>query len=217
MLVIYDGSFDGWLCAVSDVYEYKFKEARICAEQHYKQELFEPVHYANNNTAHSERIWKDLQKKLSANALRQIYMAFITETEGIETSLLQYVQYVLESKINIEADFSHPSILTISCAAKKAHREKHRMEAIVQFQQTKDELYYAVIEPDFNVLPLISRHFQKRYADQQWLIYDAKRTYGLYYDLDSVSNVEINFAEEKLHIQPMPIRYWKHLPEKFLC
>ena len=67
------------------------------------------------------------------------------------------------------------------------------MEAFVRFQHTKDGLYYAVVEPDFNVLPLIINHFQSRYADQRWLIYDAKRKFGIYYDLETVDTVELHF------------------------
>ena len=44
----------------------------------------------------------------------------------------------------------------------------------------------AIVQPDFNVLPLIEKHFRERYADQRWLIYDVRRKYGLYYDLQTV-------------------------------
>ena len=124
------------------------------------------------------------------------------------------------------------------------------MEAFVRFQLTKDGLYYATIQPDFNVLPLLINHFEKRYADQRWMIYDMQRKYGIYYDLQTTSFVEMIFSEEnknnnlahvmveeeslyqqlwqqyfdsvnikarknmKLHIQHMPRRYWKFLPEK---
>jgi probable DNA metabolism protein len=60
---------------------------------------------------------------------------------------------------------------------------------------TKDQLYYAIIQPDFNVLPLIANHFKERYADQRWLIYDCRRKYGLCYDLREVSEVMIHFNE----------------------
>jgi probable DNA metabolism protein len=80
--------------------------------------------------------------------------------------------------------------------AKKVRREKHRMEAFIRFQLTKDNLYYAICQPDFNVLPLIEKHFRTRYADQRWLIYDALRKYGIYYDLEKVERVEINFNED---------------------
>ena len=63
------------------------------------------------------------------------------------------------------------------------HREIHRMHAFVRFLKSKDGVYYSVIEPDFNVLPLIGEHFERRYADQHWIIFDTRRHYGLYYNL----------------------------------
>jgi probable DNA metabolism protein len=70
------------------------------------------------------------------------------------------------------------------------------MEAFVRFQLTKDGLYYAIVEPDFNVLPLLITHFKNRYADQRWMIYDARRRYGMYYNLVEVEQVEIAFEED---------------------
>jgi probable DNA metabolism protein len=76
-------------------------------------------------------------------------------------------------------------------------REKHRMEAFVRFQLTRDNLFYAIVQPDFNVLPLIQSHFKSRYADQRWMIYDIQRKYGIYYDLAEVTEVQIMFSDLK--------------------
>ena len=70
------------------------------------------------------------------------------------------------------------------------------MEAFVRFQKTGDGIYYSLVEPDYNVLPLISKHFEKRYADQSWLIYDGRRNYGIYYDLQSVATVQLQRSSE---------------------
>jgi probable DNA metabolism protein len=43
-------------------------------------------------------------------------------------------------------------VLTVQQTSRKVHREKHRMEAFVRFQLTKDQLYFAIVQPDFNVL-----------------------------------------------------------------
>lgn len=195
-VVLYDGSFEGWLCAVFDVYEYKFEEVDICTEQNFKGNIFEKVHTANMDKEHGDRVWKGLQKKLPQNALRQIYWAFLSAEAGIENILFSYVRYAFTRGVDIASDFSHPAVLTIAQLAKKIAREKHRMEAFVRFQKTQDELYYAVIEPDFDVLNLVAPHFQKRYADQRWLIYDGKRKFGLYYDLRQVDQVQISFSEQ---------------------
>ncbi len=96
----------------------------------------------------------------------------------------------------MEHDYSNSAVLTIVQIAKNVYREKHRMEAFVRFQLTEDNLYYAIIEPDFNVLPLIKKHFYDRYADQCWMIYDTRRKYGLYYDKEKVMSVSMNFDAE---------------------
>jgi len=194
--LIYDGSFEGLLCAVFDVYEYKFAEVYICTQEHFKGNIFEKIHHANNDAAHAKRVLRGLEKKLSAEALKQLYFTFLSEVEGIENVLLQYMQYVFSSADAIEKDYSHPAVITVVQTAKKVWREKHRMEAFVRFQKTADDLYYAVIEPDYNVLPLLVAHFQARYADQQWLIYDARRKQGLYYNLKTVEEVTLHFSEQ---------------------
>lgn len=249
--IVYNGSFEGFLCAVFDVYEYKFTDVNIVPVHRHQPSLFAEPHTVNFNLAHGDRVWKGLQKKLTKEAQDSLYRTFLSEIEGIENTLLQYIQYVFASAIFMEEDYSHAAVLTVTQTAKKVWREKHRMEAFVRFQQTADGLYYAIIEPDYNVLPLIGEHFKTRYQDQRWMIYDARRKYGMYYDMNTVQQVEIQFSEEatngkeisqvydeseviyqqlwrqyfksvniasrkntKLHIQHMPRRYWKYLPEK---
>jgi probable DNA metabolism protein len=68
------------------------------------------------------------------------------------------------------------------------------MEAFIRFQELKDKTYYSAIEPDFNVLPLLIKHFRNRYADQKWIIYDIRRSYGLYYDLHETQYISLDFA-----------------------
>ena len=249
--VVYDGSFKGWLTAVFDVYEHRFTSVQVCKEEGFEQIMFGHVHHTHTDEEKASRVWKGLQKKLSGAASKELYYTWLSEIRSIETHMLLFVQYAFSSPVFIEKDYSHPSVLLISQTAKKVHREKHRMEAFVRFQLTTDQLYYAIVEPDFNVLPLISDHFEQRYADQRWMIYDARRRYGLYYDGEKVDTIEVSFGQEsfsgknisavydeqeslyqhlwqryfksvniasrkntRLHIQHMPRRYWKYLPEK---
>jgi probable DNA metabolism protein len=249
--VVYDGSFEGFLCAVFDVYEYKLTDVDIVPAHKHQPSMFAEPHFVNHDPKHSDRVLKGLEKKLSLEAQKQVYRTFLSELDGIENTLLQYIQYVFASGVMMEEDFSNKAVLTVFQTAKKVWREKHRMEAFVRFQKTADGLYYAIISPDYNVLPLIGKHFTERYADQHWMIYDAKRRYGIYFDGHQTQQVQISFSEEvgqgtnasavydeseaiyqqlwnqyfksvniaarkntKLHIQHMPKRYWKYLPEK---
>lgn len=250
-LVVYDGSYEGFLSAVFDVYEYRLTDVRFTAEEQYQQGIFGLVHQARTEEQKVKRVYKGMEQRLSKHALSQLYKAFLSEIRDMEVVLLDYLRYTFRSNATMEHDYSHPSVLKVQQTARMVHREKHRMEAFVRFQLTADGLYYSMIDPDFNVLPLISRHFRERYADQCWMIYDNRRKYGLYYDLRQVTGVSMSFGDGagngadirqicdekemlyqklwqqyftsvniaarknmKLHIQHMPKRYWKYLPEK---
>lgn len=195
-IVVYDESFEGFLAAVFEIYEYKIQEPFICKSIVANGSLFGKIHVVHTVEEKANRVLKKLNDKLTRNAIVQLYKTFLSELKDIENILFRYIKYALHSNKAIENDFSHPDVLSIQQVSRKVDREKHRMKAFVRFQCTKDKLYYAIIQPDYNVLPLISKHFKDRYADQQWLIYDASRKTGLYYDLNKVEQVTMQFAAD---------------------
>ncbi|SHN01296.1 TIGR03915 family putative DNA repair protein [Polaribacter sp. KT 15] len=193
--LIYDGSFDGFLCCVFYVFEYKLKNAKIQNEFVLQNALFSENEKISTNKDKADRVWKGLKTKASTISTTKIYYAFLSEQPGVENILLDYISYIFKSNNKVDTDFTYDSVLKTSKIAKNVSREKHRMEAFVRFKLTKDAIYFANIAPDFNVLPLISKHFKSRYADQKWVIYDIKRNYGLYYDLEVVTIMQMEFPK----------------------
>jgi probable DNA metabolism protein len=191
--LVYDGTYEGWLTAVFHIYEYKMGHVFFAKERAYIQSLFAAPRTVVTDEKKVARVLRGLAQRLSEEAIQNLYQTFLSEMDRVEDVMWRFVQYAFASQQCIETNFGHSAVLTVSQTAKKVFREAHRMEAFVRFQLTKDSLYYAIVEPDYNVLPLISEHFRERYADQKWLIYDAKRKYGLYYDLQTVVQVELKF------------------------
>jgi probable DNA metabolism protein len=194
--IIYDGTYDGWVTAVFEIYEYKLKDIVFAQNEASADLLFSTNHIVITDEVKVKRVLSGLQKRLSKNGFQGLYNAFLSETNKVDEIMFRYIQYVLLSPVNVEDDFGNNDVLELRKAIRLTGKEAHRMEAFVRFQLTKDQLYYAIVEPDCNVLPLIENHFKSRYADQRWLIYDAKRKYGIYYDLKSVSTVALQFNTE---------------------
>ena len=195
-IVIYDGSFEGLMTAVFEIYEYKIAQPNIVNSNTETGSLFGRIHEVQTNKDKTARVFKKLKDKLTPNAFSNLYKTFLSETKEIENLLYRYIAYILSSKASVENDYSNADVLALQQLSRKVHREKHRMEAFVRFQLTQDQLYFCIIQPDYNVLPLISKHFEKRYADQRWLIYDSRRKYGLYYDLETVEEVSMSFEND---------------------
>lgn len=191
--LIYDGSFDGFLGAVFYVFELKLKHVTVQNQFESQNGLFSENEIIITDEKKANRVWNGLKARLSTRGCYQLYYAFLSEQPGMENTLLHYIQYAFSKKGQIDKDYSHPSVLKVAQTAKMVGREKHRMEAFVRFRLTKDHVFFASIEPDFNVLPLIQKHFKRRYADQKWMIYDIKRHYGLFYDLQKVEIIDMDF------------------------
>ncbi|MGN6181268.1 MAG: TIGR03915 family putative DNA repair protein [Mucilaginibacter sp.] len=192
--LFYDGTFEGLLTAVFEIYERKLTHTKLEKGECYASALFENVIKVITDEARSARVLKGLQQKLSPSGLQRLYIAHMAELDNEDDTLIGFIRYAFSSPVNIEEDFGNSYVLRVSEIVGFMRREKHRMEAFVRFQKLKDGSFYAGIQPDFNVLPLLNRHFKSRYADQKWIIYDIKRGYGMYYDLHDTQFISMEFS-----------------------
>jgi probable DNA metabolism protein len=189
--LIYDGSFEGLFTAIFESYWRKLEHAKISRAGAEQGLLFGEQHVVHTDPEQAQRVWKKLQVLIGWDGLHTIRQVYLSELPEMEQVILGCVRYALQQNQDVLSDYGHADVLRLRQVAKMVHREKHRMEAFVRFQLTKDDLFYAVIDPDFNVLPLILPHFERRYSDQRWLIYDQRRKYGIYYDLNSAEFVDL--------------------------
>lgn len=183
----------GLLSCVYRSFQFKDFDVRVSA-QHAQTLLFDEWVEVVSNENHAKRVWAGLIKKISVTSLRYFYYCFLSEQPQAYQHLFNFCLYVFKNRHAVDQNYAHPDVLAVSQWAKQVGREKHRMEAFVRFKKCQDGLFLSLVQPDFNVLPLIERHFKNRYQDQKWLIYDEKRRYGLYYDLTQVHQVmlEVN-------------------------
>lgn len=194
--LIYDGSFDGLFTAVFEVFEYHYKDVEITGREKFFQEnIFAEIHEVITQTDKSDRVLKKLEQHIGKQGIHQLLKVFLSDDPESEILILSAVkQSIQHPGENILENFADSDILKISKICKSVDRERHRMTAFVRFEKMKDGIFFAKIDPDFNVLPLIRKHFKDRYQDQKWMIYDLRRNYGILYDLE---NCDFFYPEEK--------------------
>ena len=185
-IVLYEPSFEGWLSAVFYVYTNKLQDdvsLQLIAHDCYIPSLIEQATSVAMEEDNAERVLTKLHKLLGRSGMRNILWGFLSEKAHIGTTLFQVIKYAIDyTSRSIMEDLGKLNVLELVQTVKSVAREKHRMEAFVRFEHTTDDIYFARVEPDFNVLPLIGEHFRQRYQDQHWAIYDVARGYGIYYD-----------------------------------
>lgn len=198
MTFIYDKTFEGLLTAVFDAFFRKTFPEALIAEGEPLPLFCEESYTVCTDAEKAERVWKGLQKKLSLTALSTLTACWLSELPGIDMLLFRYMRKNFESPHSVELNFGDPDVLEVAKTSKKVAFERERVLQFLRFQKTTDGTYFAAIEPMYNVLSLVVSHFQDRFADQKWLIYDLKRQYGYYYDLSGVT--EVRFEEKESHL-----------------
>lgn len=184
----YDGTFEGLLCAVFDAYTTKIFPQALLGNT--SSALCLPMHEVQTDANHAARVFAALGRKLSKTGIQRLMLGWLSDEEGSEMLLFRFIRKVFDSERLIESDFSDPDVLALNKLARKVNCERHRMLGFVRFQRTREDIYFAALEPRHNVLPLLLTHFKARFADQRWLLHDAGRHYGYYYD-----GIEIHSAQ----------------------
>jgi probable DNA metabolism protein len=192
--LFYDGSFEGLLTAVFEIYDLKLQNIKIEKGEWLSTALFENVIKVVTDQNRAGRVLQGLKQRLSPSGVQRLYAAHMAAMEGEDINIIGYIKYVFDSQQNIEEDYGNKYVLRVAEMIRMIRREKHRMEAFIRFQKLQDETFYAAVEPDFNVLPLLAKHFKNRYTDQKWIIYDMRRNYGMFYDLYNVEFITLDFA-----------------------
>ncbi len=190
----YDGTFEGLLTVLFTVYDWRAAPNSIQPAATAQTGLFAQSARLTTDGALAARVWDGLLKTMDAEARARLYHVFLSEDAERELLVFRYVDLALRAGRDIAENYADATVRRVQRLAQQMFREKHRMEAFVRFEKTRDGLFHATVEPDYDVLPLIAPHFTKRYADQRWLIYDRRRGYGLYYDLTRTDVVQFENA-----------------------
>jgi probable DNA metabolism protein len=188
-----DGSFEGLLTAIFDCYANKVKASNIVAETQYQPGLFGRIEFTRTDLEKAKRVSRKL-KQIDISFFKTLYCIFLSEHLKREMLIYNLVAKMLRNPEQVKGDYRDAEVLRAKEIRKEVGREVHRMHAFVRFQRMADDIWFAAIKPDFDVIPLIGDHFEKRYADQKWVIYDVKRSYGLSYDLEKMEYVELDFT-----------------------
>lgn len=242
----YDGSFEGLLTAVYEAYyrreapEYILARAEI--EESIEGSLFvEQVHIPTDLTK-SEKVYASIRDKISSQALHHVCYAFLSEMPGMEMNIFHYLKLGWKVGGKVDMHLADERVHRLHRLSMKVRTERHRMLGLIRFRLLSGNIFYAPIEPDYHIVPLVAPHFARRMADQNWVIHDIGRGIAALYnqkewimtDLENQQELafvgdEENYQElwkgyfksmaiqgrinPKLQRRFMPARYWSHLVE----
>ena len=194
-IFFYDKSLEGLLTAVFDAYKMKLFPDKLMGIGEIPPIFVEQSYTVVTEEAHSSRVWKALEKKLSKMACHMLTLTWLSEEAGSDETLFRYIRKTIDAHESIELNFADEDVLRMELLARKSLHEAQYIRQFLRFQKAADGIFFAAISPKCNALPLAIDHFQDRFSDQKWVIYDIKRDYGFYYDLKTVTEITLDQSD----------------------
>lgn len=195
---LYDGTFDGYLTALFYAYSDK-EEVHIYKEKEYTPSLLAVSRLITTEADKADRVYQSVYSKLSKETLDQLYHLHLSHKEEADTLGLHYLRLCYQYGDSINLAKHHDIIREVDLINQQIWKEVHLFYGFVRFKEIGPMVFYAAIEPDNNILPLLMPHFRTRFSDQHFIIHDQKRKAAIIYDTKSI-RLQYLTVEESLSL-----------------
>ena len=190
MNYIYDGSFFGYISAVFDAYHDGICRTGIIHDGS-QTCLFGEERFVCTDMEKAGKVLESLRQQCGSEICHLLYYAFLAEQPKREQRLLRFIRQAFHQKQEFQHHLSDETIWEVRRWAVKTGNERHRLLGLLRFREVANGMLYGKIAPDYCVVPIMAPHFVRRLQGETWVIHDARRNFGVFYDTQNLQSVEI--------------------------
>ena len=194
MILLYDGTFEGFLSLVYEVYYKKLKPTKI-----YKtlpnEILFEEILEINSSKESGIKVLNAIKTKFPKEILEKILNIFMCDSKEFEMALLEYIVIGFKDSKQLY-NINNSCVFYLNSLEKELFKNVHKMTGFVRFEELEDGTLYAKVESKFNVLYFLGKHFLKRFNNQNFIIHDLNRRIAFVKINETFSIQEVAFFDE---------------------
>ena len=240
--LIFDDSFEGFLTAIYDAFYSKEEITYIGVEDNSDLDMLTRKIYIETDINKYRKVKDAIVCKIDSLALNKIYTLYLSSYTNKGLLCYKYLKLGFKYGSDIHKHLYLNEVKDVNLIERRVTYEVHRFTGFVRFSIINEKFLYASIEPDHNILELLSPHFADRFNNEYWIIHDVKRNIASIYNKVSWEITEMNddmyaylkshndeFEDlwrsyfksttikerlnPKLQRKSMPKRYWKNLTE----
>lgn len=194
MILLYDGTFEGFLSLVYEVYYKKLKPIKI-----YKtlpnEMIFEEILEINSSKESGIKVLNAIKTKFPNELIQRILNIFMCDSKEFELYLLEYIIIGFKDSKQLY-NINNSCVFYINNLEKELFRNIHKMTGFVRFEELDDKSLYAKVESKFNLVYFLGKHFLKRFNNQNFIIHDLNRKLAFVKIQNDFSVQEVAFFDE---------------------
>ncbi len=184
---IYDGSFEGFLCAASAALRETGAGAdsdgiTLSAVESGDGDLFSEVRRIAADAGEAARMARRIREASGQDELDSLLFTHASWRPEVPRLLFHYVARTLKEGRVLRGDAADPLILMMCRIQNQVSREINKLMGFLRFVRVAERIYYAALSPDNNVVGFLGPHFADRFPDMSFLIHDIRRGLAFRHD-----------------------------------
>jgi probable DNA metabolism protein len=184
-LLVYDGSFDGFLCAVArcvsgaDPADGADSAApRIVSMEERVPDLFSRELPLATDAGEARRFKRRFAAVAGPRELETLLLAHSSRDPLRHDLLLEYARATLRAGGSVADRLGVPLVLAVQKMRNRVTWEIGKLLGFARFRKVGDGFWYAPVDPEANIVGFLGPHFADRFPDQRFLIHDTNRGIG---------------------------------------
>lgn len=167
---LYQGDFISLLSLIFYLLTHHIKPYQI-KNRFYSPNLLEEI--IDIEVAYDDSIISNVIDILGYYNFRMMYYVFLSNEEYKELFLYYFLRNSLKYQRKIGYQRNLKCVREVLRVGQYVSHELHKMKGFLRFQELENQVLYAEIESENNILFDLSLHFQKRLTNEFWIIKDV--------------------------------------------
>lgn len=169
---IFTAVYDGWLCEKNGV------QVEIRTEMPENLELFCKYQSVTTDFGKSCKVARTIRRKLGSHTYECVCYAAVSRHPEKGTAIFRVLRKAMAGgryDAGIMDDLADLYVNMVSKMHTKVWHEFHRFMGFVRFSEVGGGVLFSKIAPENDIILMLAPHFENRFPNEHWMIYDEKR------------------------------------------
>lgn len=188
-----EDTLDGIFTAIFEGFVYKNRDSRpyedqiqIAVGEEGSMQLFAKEISIGTDRKKAAKTVYAIRTRLGQHVYQNVFYALCHYEEARASIVFGYLVRAFRFGIRIDEHLSDPYVMRVMELSRKVSNECQKFYGFLRFRQ-RERYLYAELEPKCDVIPIIMGHFEDRYPNENFLIFDKKKKYALVHPAYKVS------------------------------
>ena len=174
--LVCEDSFEGIMTAVYDgwVYMKKGYQVNIQPGMGYTPTFFSEYVNIDTDFEKAQKVARSIRVKISGETYVMVYRTCQHFESDKADAVFEFLKAGYSVGARVTKMLGNDAVMRVLELSRKVANESHYFIEFLRFKELKGNILYAKIEPKCSVISFVSQHFQARFPEENWIIYDEK-------------------------------------------